>query len=98
MHLHDTRGLGLANLFAGLQAGVTVYDAAVGGVGGCPFIPGATGNISTEDAVYALDAMGVRTGIDWRKLKPVTAELEEKLERRLPSRIAHMAPPPGAAD
>ena len=98
LHLHDTRGLGLANMFAGLQAGVTIYDAAVGGVGGCPFIPGATGNISTEDAVYALDSMGVKSGIDWRKLKPVTAELEEKLERRLPSRMAHMALPPGAAN
>ncbi len=98
LHLHDTRGLGLANMFAGLQAGVTIYDAAVGGVGGCPFIPGASGNISTEDAVYALDEMGVKSGIDWRKLQPVTAELEEKLERRLPSRMAHIAPSPGAAN
>jgi hydroxymethylglutaryl-CoA lyase len=98
LHLHDTRGLGLANMFAGLQAGVTIYDAAVGGVGGCPFIPGASGNISTEDAVYALDSMGVRSGIDWRKLTPMAAELEKKLERRLPSRMAHIAPPPGAAN
>ena len=53
LHLHDTRGLGLANMFAGLQASATIYDAAIGGLGGCPFIPAATGNIATEDAVYA---------------------------------------------
>jgi len=93
LHLHDTRGLGLANMFAGLQAGVAIYDAAVGGLGGCPFIPGAAGNISTEDAVYALDEMGVKSGVDWTKLRPVAAELEEKLERRLPSRMAHIKLP-----
>ncbi|MCB1299418.1 MAG: hydroxymethylglutaryl-CoA lyase, partial [Microthrixaceae bacterium] len=57
LHLHDTRGLGLANMLAGLQAGVTVFDAAVGGLGGCPFIPAATGNIATEDTVFALERM-----------------------------------------
>ena len=98
LHLHDTRGLGLANMFAGLQAGVTIYDAATAGLGGCPFIPGASGNISTEDAVYALDEMGVETGIDWVKLLPVAAEFEEKLGRRLPSRMAHIAPPARAAN
>lgn len=98
LHLHDTRGLGLANMFAGLQAGVTIYDAATAGLGGCPFIPGASGNISTEDAVYALDEMGVETGIDWVKLLPVAAEFEEKLGRRLPSRMAHIAPAARAAN
>ncbi len=90
LHLHDTRGLGLANLFAGLQAGVRIFDAAVGGLGGCPFIPGASGNIATEDAVYMLDEMGVKTGVDSRKLRAVTIELETKLDRRLPSRFAHL--------
>jgi len=98
LHLHDTRGLGLANMFAGLQAGVTIYDAATAGLGGCPFIPGASGNISTEDAVYALDEMGVETGIDWVKLLPVAAEFEEKLGRLLPSRMAHIAPAARAAN
>jgi len=98
LHLHDTRGLGLANMFAGLQAGMTIYDAATAGLGGCPFIPGASGNISTEDAVYALDEMGVETGIDWVKLLPVAAEFEEKLGRRLPSRMAHIAPAARAAN
>ena len=91
LHLHDTRGLGLANMVAGLQAGVTIFDAAVGGLGGCPFIPSATGNIATEDAVHALEEMGVKTGIDWRKLKAVALELEALLGRSLPSRMAHLS-------
>ena len=91
LHLHDTRGLGIANMVAGLQAGVAIFDAAVGGLGGCPFIPAATGNIATEDAVFALEEMGIRTGIDWRKLGPVTRSLETTLGRTLPSRLAHLA-------
>jgi len=91
LHLHDTRGLGLANMVAGLQAGVAIFDAAVGGLGGCPFIPSATGNIATEDAVHALEEMGVKTGIDWRKLKAVALELEALLGRSLPSRMAHLS-------
>ncbi len=94
LHLHDTRGLGLANMLAGLQAGATIYDAAVGGVGGCPFIPNASGNIATEDAVFALEEMGVKTGVDWRKLSAVALELEEALGRRLPGRMAHVARSP----
>ncbi len=91
LHLHDTRGLGLANLLAGLQAGVTIYDAAVGGVGGCPFIPDASGNIATEDVVFALEEMGVKTGVDWRKLSAIALELEGALGRKLPGRMAHVA-------
>jgi hydroxymethylglutaryl-CoA lyase len=90
LHLHDTRGLGLANMYAGLLAGVTTFDAAVGGLGGCPFIPAATGNISTEDAVFALQEMGVETGIEWTKLCKVTKAIEQMLGRRLPSRMAHL--------
>ena len=90
LHLHDTRGLGIANMVAGLQAGVTVFDAAVGGLGGCPFIPAASGNIATEDAVFALEEMGVATGIDWRRLTGVTHKLETLLGRRLPGRMAHL--------
>ncbi len=91
LHLHDTRGLGLANMLAGLQAGVAIYDAAVGGVGGCPFIPNASGNIATEDAVFALEEMGVKTGVDWRKLSAMALELEGALGRKLPGRMAHVA-------
>jgi hydroxymethylglutaryl-CoA lyase len=97
LHLHDTRGLGLANMLAGLQAGVTIYDAAVGGLGGCPFIPNATGNIATEDAVFALEEMGVKTGIDWRKLGSLTLELEGALGRKLPGRMAHINQSPNCA-
>ncbi len=91
LHLHDTRGLGLANMLAGLNAGVTVFDAAVGGLGGCPFIPKATGNIATEDAVFMCTRMGVETGIDFAKLRPVALRLADMLERKLPSRMAYLA-------
>ena len=90
LHLHDTRGLGLANMYAGLLAGVTTFDAAVGGLGGCPFIPAASGNISTEDTAFALQEMGVETGIDWIKLCKVAKTFEQMLGRRLPSRMAHL--------
>jgi hydroxymethylglutaryl-CoA lyase len=90
LHLHDTRGLGLANMVAGLEAGVTVYDACVGGLGGCPFIPGAAGNIASEDAVYAAQEMGVETGIDWKGLASLALKFEEKLGRTLPSVMAHL--------
>lgn len=68
LHFHDTRGLGLANLLAAVDLGVDYFDAALGGVGGCPNSPGATGNIATEDAVFMLDAMGIHTGIDLGQL------------------------------
>jgi hydroxymethylglutaryl-CoA lyase len=64
LHLHNTRGVGLANVVAGLEAGITTFDASQGGLGGCPFAPGASGNIVTEDLVFMLEAMGLRTGID----------------------------------
>jgi hydroxymethylglutaryl-CoA lyase len=90
LHLHDTRGLGMANMVAGLQAGVTVYDACLGGLGGCPFIPGAAGNIATEDAAYAMQEMNVETGIDWKNLAVLALKMEEKLGRTLPSVMAHL--------
>lgn len=90
LHLHDTRGLGLANMVAGLEAGATVFDAALGGLGGCPFIPKASGNIATEDAVYALEEMGVETGIDWRRLAAMVPAVERAIGRTLPGRMAHL--------
>ncbi|MEE4453998.1 hydroxymethylglutaryl-CoA lyase [Novosphingobium resinovorum] len=69
LHLHNTRGLGLANVLAGLEAGITTFDASIGGLGGCPFAPGASGNIVTEDLVFMLEAMGCRTGIDIERLQ-----------------------------
>jgi hydroxymethylglutaryl-CoA lyase len=93
LHLHDTRGLGLANMIAGYESGVRVFDAALGGLGGCPFIPNAAGNIATEDAVHALEAMGVATGIDWAGLCDLTLDLEARLGRALPGRMAHLPRP-----
>lgn len=71
VHLHNTRGLGLANALAALDEGITTLDSSLGGIGGCPFAPGASGNIVTEDLVFMLDAMGIRTGIDLDKLLAV---------------------------
>ncbi|SDC83392.1 hydroxymethylglutaryl-CoA lyase [Sphingomonas sp. YR710] len=79
IHLHNTRGLGLANVLAGLDAGLTTFDSSLGGLGGCPFAPGATGNIVTEDLAFMLDAMGIDTGIDLQKLIAVRTILAESL-------------------
>lgn len=79
LHLHDTRGLGLANLLTALQHGVTRYDTAFGGLGGCPFIRGATGNVATEDTVHLLDALGVASGVDLKGVAAVSATAERWL-------------------
>ncbi len=97
LHLHDTRGMGLANLVAGLQAGVRIFDAALGGLGGCPFVPMASGNIATEDVAFLLAGMGLQSGIDWRALRGPVARAEALLGRRLPGRMGHVAQPGDAA-
>ncbi|NJS15738.1 MAG: hydroxymethylglutaryl-CoA lyase [Sphingopyxis sp.] len=79
LHLHNTRGLGLANALAGLEEGITTLDSSLGGIGGCPFAPGASGNIVTEDLAFMLAAMGVETGIDLDALMQVRAILAEAL-------------------
>ena len=79
LHLHNTRGLGLANVVAGLEVGITTFDSSLGGLGGCPFAPGASGNIVTEDLVFMLEAMGLRTGIDLPRLLAVREILREAL-------------------
>jgi hydroxymethylglutaryl-CoA lyase len=79
LHLHNTRGLGLANALAGLEEGITTLDASLGGLGGCPFAPGASGNIVTEDLVFMLEAMGLNTGIDIEALLKVRTILIEAL-------------------
>ena len=78
-HFHDTRGLGLANVHAALEAGVRVFDASLAGLGGCPFAPGATGNIVMEDLVFMLEAMGLRTGVDLERLVRVREIITENL-------------------
>ena len=88
LHLHDTRGMGMANLLAGYKAGVRIFDVCAGGLGGCPFVKGAAGNVAAEDAAYALSAMGVNTGVDLEKMALVVGEFEKLLGRQLPGRMA----------
>lgn len=90
LHLHDTRGLGLANMLAGYEAGVRAFDTCVGGLGGCPFVRGAAGNVPTEDAVHAMEAMGVSTGIRLDRLADIVDLLESALGRSLPGRMARV--------
>lgn len=91
LHFHDTRGQALANVLAGLDAGVTVFDASIGGMGGCPYAPGASGNLATEDLVYMLDGLGVSTGINLEKLVDAGATAQEILGRKLPGRYLQAA-------
>jgi len=87
VHLHNTRGTGLANAWAALEAGATSFDASLGGIGGCPFAPNATGNIATEDLVYLLEGEGVETGVDLAALIEVTGWLEGVLGRTFPGNV-----------
>nr|WP_030498899.1 hydroxymethylglutaryl-CoA lyase [Micromonospora purpureochromogenes] len=87
LHLHDTRHSGVANAVAAVQAGVTTLDASIGGAGGCPFAPAATGNVATEDLVYLFDRMGQPTGLDLEELTSATSWLEHRLGRRLPGAL-----------
>ena len=87
VHFHDTRGTALANITVSLQYGVRTIDAAIGGLGGCPYAPGASGNVATEDVVYMLHGMGVATGIDLDRLAAISARLSGVLARELPSKF-----------
>jgi hydroxymethylglutaryl-CoA lyase len=87
IHLHDTRGLGLANMLAACEAGVDLFDVSAGGLGGCPFLKGASGNVAAEDAVNLFEQIGVETGIDLKALCKVVDRYEELLGRRLPGRM-----------
>ncbi len=93
LHFHNTRGAGLANVLAGLEAGVDTFDASIAGMGGCPFAPRATGNISTEDTVNMLHEMGIKTGIDLPKLLEAAAYAESVLGRQLPGQLLHAGVP-----
>lgn len=94
LHLHDTRGMGLANVLAALQLGVNRFDTAFGGLGGCPFIDGATGNIATEDTVHMLQQMGVETGVDTGKVAAISAGMARILEKEnLPSKLYGLLAP-----
>jgi isopropylmalate/homocitrate/citramalate synthase len=86
LHFHDTRGTALANVCAGLDCGVTIFDSSAGGLGGCPFAPGATGNVATEDLLYLLEGLGVSTGISLSGVAGASAYLAAATGRRPPSR------------
>lgn len=88
MHFHDTYGQALSNLYAGMEEGCRVIDSAAGGLGGCPYAPGATGNVATEDVVYMLEGMGVATGVDMTKLLQATNEITRLIGRPPVSRVA----------
>jgi len=88
MHFHDTYGQALANLYAGMEEGVRVIDSAAGGLGGCPYAPGATGNVATEDVVYMLEGMGIATGVDMTKLLAATNQVSRLLGHPPVSRVA----------
>ena len=92
LHLHNTRNTGYANADAGIEAGATLLDASIGGLGGCPFAPRATGNIATEDLVYLLDGMGVETGVDLLALIAVAEWLVGVLGRDLPGQVYRAGP------
>jgi len=95
VHFHDTRGTALANVLAALQEGVSVVDSAAGGLGGCPYAPGAAGNLATEDLLYMLHGMGISTGVDLHVVAESSRALARRLGRTLPSRYVQAGPPPG---
>jgi hydroxymethylglutaryl-CoA lyase len=92
LHFHNTRGTALANILAALELGVTEFDASVGGLGGCPYAPGASGNVATEEVVHMLHDMGIETGIDLAALIEVAREAERIVGRELPSGVLRAGP------
>lgn len=92
LHFHNTRGTGLANVLAALQLGVIDFDASIGGLGGCPYAPGATGNVCTEDLVHMVEDMGVATGVDLEALLAAAREAERLVGRTLPSQVLRAGP------
>jgi len=93
MHFHDTRGTALANVLASLELGIRVFDSSLGGLGGCPYAPAATGNVATEDVVYMLQGMGHQTGIDLSELIKINHWMTEQIQHELPSRVGRAGLP-----
>jgi hydroxymethylglutaryl-CoA lyase len=87
LHFHDTRGMALANVYAGLEAGISTFDASAGGLGGCPYAPGATGNLATEDLLYFLDGLGKTTGVQLDAVAAASHAIEPHIGHPLPSRV-----------
>jgi hydroxymethylglutaryl-CoA lyase len=92
LHFHNTRGAGLANVLAALEMGVADFDASVGGLGGCPYAPGASGNIATEELVHMVEDMGVATGVDLTAMIEAAAAAERVVGRELPSQVLRAGP------
>lgn len=88
MHLHDTYGQALANIYASLEMGISVFDTSVGGLGGCPYAKGASGNVATEDVLYMLNGMGIKTGINLKKVLKATSFIYKILNREISSKVA----------
>lgn len=86
-HFHDTRGTALANILAAYKVGVQVFDASIGGLGGCPYAPGAAGNVSTEDVAYMFQGMGLKTGLSIEKMAAMNSWLTEKIQHSLPTKV-----------
>jgi hydroxymethylglutaryl-CoA lyase len=93
VHFHDTRGTALANVLAALQEGIAVVDSSAGGLGGCPYAPGASGNLATEDLLYMLHGMGIATGVDLARVASASRAIGPRLGRALPSRYLQTCPP-----
>jgi hydroxymethylglutaryl-CoA lyase len=91
LHFHDTRGTALVNVYAALDAGVTTFDASAGGLGGCPYAPGATGNLATEDLIYMLDGLGIDTGVNLQGIIAASRVIEPLIGHPLPSRVYRAA-------
>ncbi len=89
LHFHNTRNTGIANVYAAVEAGVRIFDASCGGVGGCPFAPGATGNVGTEDVLYLLHRLGYATGIDIEEVIATAKWLEQPLQTSMPAMLTH---------
>jgi hydroxymethylglutaryl-CoA lyase len=87
LHFHDTRGTALANVLAGLDRGITTFDASAGGLGGCPFAPGASGNLATEDLLYVLDGLGIASGVDRTRVAEASRAIAPHLDHPLRSRL-----------
>ena len=86
MHFHDTRGMAIANIVASLEMGIGIFDASAGGLGGCPYAPGASGNVATEDLVYLLDGLGIESGVDLRRLVDAALMIQPYLDHPLPGK------------
>lgn len=99
LHLHDTRGLGLVNLMTAVSHGVSIFDTALGGMGGCPFVPGAAGNIATEDTAHLLETLGISTGVNHRRVGAISRGLEAFFRKSFPGRMHRLtaSPAPSAS-